>query len=184
MEGYKNCLIIALVCLGMLKYLDANCVFPNSLQGRWSGLDDNKLTFTADELTGFKLNIPHLLESDFMCIKSFVEGDTTKYILRAKDSVTIFGVRPALYMCLEIQDDTIIYYAIDTNKNPILQDHVYGTVLSGTPTEQDVCNARNLKGTVLIKLTDIVPRKTSEMGNSLRSLLVRLRQELEDIKAD
>ena len=70
---------------------DANCVFPNSLQGRWSGLDDNKLTFTADELTGFKLNIPHLSESDFMCIKSFVEGDTTKYILR-------YGIENTIYI--------------------------------------------------------------------------------------
>ena len=54
------------------------------------------------------------------------------------------------------------------DKNPILQDHVYGTVLSGTPTEQDVCNAGNLKGTVLVKLSDIVPKKTAEVRNSLR----------------
>ena len=62
----------------------------------------------------------------------------------------------------------VMYILCILDKNPILQDHVYGTVLSGTPTEQDVCNAGNQKGTVLIKLTDIVPRKTSEMGNSLR----------------
>lgn len=71
---------------------EANCVFPNSLQGSWRGLDDNKLTFTADELTGFKLNIPHLSESDFMCIRSFVEGDTTKYILR-------YGIENTIYIC-------------------------------------------------------------------------------------
>jgi len=40
----------------------------------------------------------------------------TNLLFRAKDSVTVFGVRPALYMCLEIQDDTITYYAIDTSK--------------------------------------------------------------------
>ena len=62
----------------------------------------------------------------------------------------------------------VMYILCILDKNPILQDHVYGTVLNGTPTEQDVCNAGNQKGTVLIKLTDIVPRKTSEMGNSLR----------------
>jgi len=71
---------------------EANCVFPNSLQGNWRGLDDNKLTFTADELIGFKLNIPHLSESDFMCIRSFVEGDTTKYILR-------YGIENTIHIC-------------------------------------------------------------------------------------
>ena len=86
---------------------EANCVFPNSLQGNWRGLDDNKLTFTVDELTGFKLNIPHLSESDFMCIRIFVEGNTTKYILR-------YGIENTIHICT-LFDLTFLFNITSSN---------------------------------------------------------------------
>ncbi|CAC5385688.1 unnamed protein product [Mytilus coruscus] len=177
----KYIAIFALVAV-LFDYTDGKCHFPDELKGSWkepSG-DDTLLQFTSDELTGFKLNVPRLSQSDFECINSRVDGDATKYMLRARDSVTVFGVRPALYMCVEIQEkQNIKYYAIETKKDPILQDKLYGTAINTIPDIEDVCNLSDQEGIVIFKESGNGPKQTKRKITKLNSLLSQLRLALE-----
>ncbi|XP_063419343.1 uncharacterized protein LOC134702202 [Mytilus trossulus] len=174
----KYLAIFALVAV-LFNYTDGSCVFPDELKGSWKhpGGDDTLLQFTSDELTGFKLTVPRLSQSDFECISSRVDGDATKYMLRARTSVIVFGVRPALYMCVEIKEkNNIKYYSIDTKKDPILQDKLYGTAVDTIPDISDVCNLSDQDGIVILKDSGNGPKQTKR---KITSLLSQLRQALE-----
>ncbi|CAG2194031.1 unnamed protein product [Mytilus edulis] len=191
----KYLAIFAIVAV-LFNYTDGNCIFPDELKGSWKHPegDDTLLQFTSDELTGFKLTVPRLSQSDFECISFRVDGDSTKYMLRARNSVTVFGDETSTLYVLKLKTFYVMFvfhrhnYAellIATKlnhalynylKDPILQDKLYGTAVNTIPDISDVCNLGDQEGIVILKESGNGPKQTKR---KITSLLSQLRQALE-----